>query len=443
MNKSGILLCLLIFVGLSCVKERVDKLDERLETVIARASKSGSMKEFLLPSSTDFTSIPQEPKNPLSKAKVALGQMLFFETGLAQNPRLASNAGTYSCASCHVPSAGFRPGRIQGIGDGGVGTGFKGAGRRQYLSYPAEELDVQEVRALSVLNVAYVAKNTLWSGQFGAGYKNEGTEHAWTEENGAEVNFEGLQGLETQNIEGMDLHRLVVNKALMDELGYTPMFDAAFGDVPVEERYNKHTASFALSAYLRTLLTNEAPFQAWLRGDKSAMDRQTKEGAILFFSEAACANCHQGPGLSAVEFYALGVKDLHEHEDAHIFADKRNLGRGGFTENPEDLYKFKVPQLYNLQDSPFYFHGSSKTTLAEVVDYFNAGVSENPNVPNDKLSPAFRPLHLSDEEKASLLRFLEIGLRDPNLQRYVPESVLSGNCFPNNDALSKIELGCE
>ena len=41
-----------------------------------------------------------------------------------------------------------------------------------------------------------------------------------------------------------------------------------------------------------------------------------------------------------------------------------------------------------------------------------------------------------------LVAFLENGLRDPNLNRYQPEEVLSGNCFPNNDQQSKAELGC-
>ncbi len=59
-------------------------------------------------------------------------------------------------------------------------------------------------------------------------------------------------------------------------------------------------------------------------------------------------------------------------------ADLRNLGRGGFTGNAEDLYKFRVPQLYNLGDSGPYFHGSSKQTLEEVIEYFNNGVHENP-----------------------------------------------------------------
>ncbi|HFC00034.1 MAG TPA: hypothetical protein ENJ53_04435 [Phaeodactylibacter sp.] len=55
----------------------------------------------------------------------------------------------------------------------------------------------------------------------------------------------------------------------------------------------------------------------------------------------------------------------------------------------------------------------------------------------------FKPLGMSQSEIDDLVSFLENGLRDPDLERYAPDYVLSGNCFPNNDAQSKIDLGCE
>ena len=62
-----------------------------------------------------------------------------------------------------------------------------------------------------------------------------------------------------------------ITEGLLDTLGYLPMFDAAFPDFPESERYNRLTASFALSAYLRTLLPNEAPGVRWFRtADESA-----------------------------------------------------------------------------------------------------------------------------------------------------------------------------
>jgi len=95
-----------------------------------------------------------------------------------------------------------------------------------------------------------------------------------------------------------------------------------------------------------------------------------------------------------------------------------------------------------LGDAPFYFHGSSFTDLREVVEYFNNGIPENSNVPDSQIARQFKPLGLTEAEIDDLTTFLESGLQDPNLDRYVPEEVLSGYCFPNNDVFSKIELGC-
>jgi cytochrome c peroxidase len=121
--------------------------------------------------------------------------------------------------------------------------------------------------------------------------------------------------------------------------------------------------------------------------------------------------------------------------------DGAHKGRGGFTKKAEDMYKFKVPQLYNLKDSPFYGHGASFSSIREVVEYKNNGIKENMNVADEQLSPEFKPLNLSEEEISQITIFLENALRDPELHRYVPKSLPSGLGFPNNDQQSRIDLG--
>ena len=107
------------------------------------------------------------------------------------------------------------------------------------------------------------------------------------------------------------------------------------------------------------------------------------------------------------------------------------------------MNQFKVPQLYNLKDFGFYFHGASKTSLKDVVEYFNNGIPENRDIQQTQITPLFRPLHMDEAEKADLVEFLENGLYDPNLLRYKPTVTMSGNCFPNNDPQSKADMGCE
>lgn len=429
----------------ACTRDELaNPLDGELRNRLSQLSPASDIGYYQLPQEDDYKQIPQEPANPLTAEKVKLGQLLFFETGLANNPKYEEGRGTYSCATCHVPSAGFMPGTVQGIADGGGGFGTNGEGRVTFKNYEDHELDAQGARPLSLLNVAFVT-NTTWSGKFGAYDANEGTENKWgTSDPLTEINHLGMKGIESQNMEGLDLHRMEVNEYVLDTLGYRAYFDAAFSDFPEEERYSKLTTSFAISAYIRTLLPTKAPFQRWLKGELTAMSDLEKLGATVFYGKAGCFRCHKGAAMSSVEFHAIGVKDLWESGGLNTSVeDKRNLGRGAFTEKEEDMYKFKVPQIYNMGDSPFYFHGSSKRSLREVVDYFNEAVPENNLVPEEQISPFFHPLNLSEGEINALVAFLENGLRDPDLERYVPENVLSGNCFPNNDPLSQQDLNCQ
>ena len=100
---------------------------------------------------------------------------------------------------------------------------------------------------------------------------------------------------------------------------------------------------------------------------------------------------------------------------------QRNLGRGMFTKDPNDNYRFKVPQLYNLKDYVTFFHGSSKSSLEEVIDFKIKAQSENERVTKDRLSPLyFNHWSSTGSEKTALLDFLENGLHDAEVNRFVP-----------------------
>ncbi|MDA9358456.1 hypothetical protein N9R23_03490 [Saprospiraceae bacterium] len=435
----------LIVVLNACTKDRMPtlvELDNQLENSIQGKSPNGTLDFYVLPNENDLHLIPQDPKNPLTPQKVELGKLMYYDTGLGQDPMKEAGRGTYSCASCHVSEAGFRPGNFQGIADGGVNFGIGGEDRVKNTLYSDDELDVQSARPLSMVNVAYVS-NTFWNGQFGGGNVNEGTEDVWDLRDDTELNHLGFEGIETQNMDGLIAHRITINKELLDEYGYTFLFDQVFADVPVEERYTIATASLAFSAYIRTILANRAPFQDWLKGDREALGYEEKKGAILFFEKAQCIQCHYNQNLGSSEFHALGVTDMDQIPSYNTSPDdRRNLGRGGFTLQPEDNYRFRVPGIYNLQGANFYFHGASKTSIRDLVEYKNTAQSENSRVPQDLISSKFKPIGLTEEEKYHLIAFLENGLQDPDLKRYVPTSVLSGNCFPNADEASQLDLGC-
>lgn len=445
---SPLLACLafLLVFSTGCVRDEVVSMeDTELERTLIRLSEDNSLESYMLPDGSNLAGIPAGTGNPLTAEKIELGKLLFYETALGRDAIQEGSLRTFSCSTCHVPEAAFTAGAAQGIADGGAGFGEFGSGREMDSNYDEEDIDAQGARPLSMLGVAYVT-NSMWTGRFGANGANAEVEEVWgVFDPDTEVNHLGLDGLEAQNIEGTVTHRMSTDEYLLDTLGYRRYFDRAFPEFEGEARYGRVAMSFALSAYIRTLLPSDAPWQKWLKGDKDALTEVQKRGATLFFGKAGCYRCHNGPALNGNTFHAIGVNDLCDIPGARRTGidDTRNLGRGDFTRRNEDMFKFKVPQVYNVKDMPFFFHGSSKQSLREVVEYFNDGVAENNRVPANNISDFFHPLNLTESEIDDLTEFLAEGLYDPNLSRYVPEEVLSGNCFPNSDEASKADMGCD
>lgn len=443
-----IALCVLAvgtLLSVGCTTEP-DALDEDLQEVLLAASDGQGLDFFKLPDDGNYNAIPQDPQNPITHQKVQLGKLLFHETGIALAPKYESSMNTYSCASCHHMQAGFQAGVAQGIAEGGLGFGFQGEKRDKKAHYPDDSLDVQSIRTPSALNIAYQT-NVLWNGQFGATHLNVGTESQWTAGTPKETNELGFEGTETQAIAGLKVHRMLIENTFLDtDPTYQNLFSVAFPNEPAQERITRTNAGLAIAAYERTLLANQAPFQKWLNGDTDAMSDQEKQGAILFFDKAGCATsgCHTGPALNSMAFHALGMPDLSGIGVYGVTPEKsEHLGRGGFTQQEEDMFKFKVPQLYNLKNSPFYGHGGTFRNLKDVVDYKNNGESGNIKVPESQLAESFRPIGLTPSEVNAIVAFLDNALYDPNLTRFLPSDLPSGNCFPNNDEVSKIDLGCD
>lgn len=435
---------ILLFLS-SCVKDDnptlSSELDNDLERLILNHPDIGSLEALIFPNSWDLEEIPSDVSNPLNPYKVKLGSFLFHDTGLALDAKEDEGALTYSCASCHHAQGGFQACLPQGIGDGGLGFGMTGEARVKSDEYNDEDLDVQPLRTPSVLNTAY-QEVMLWNGQFGAVGINEGTESEWTADTPKETNHLGFEGLETQAIAGLDVHRLVIDEEKISEIAeYVHLFENAFPNE--NDEINKTNAGLAIAAYERTILSTEAPFQQWLKGDLTAMTDIEKRGASLFFGKANCASCHNSPALNSMEFHAYGMNELSGAQVFNVQSDDpARLGRGSFTGDSSDDYKFKVPQLYNLKDSPFYGHGSSFRSIKEIVEYKNAAIAESAEVPESNLAAEFVALNLTSVEINELVSFIETALYDKNLDRFVPAELPSGQCFPNADIISQEDLNC-
>lgn len=360
----------------------------------------GNLEDYILPESDDYDAIPQDPLNPITKEKVELGKLLFHDERLGQGLEEQFN-GTFSCASCHLAPAGFKAGIAQGIGEGGSGVG-----KDRVLVDPVNA-DVQPIASPTIVNTAY-QEVMLWNGSLGNqidGIVNLGItpDILMPKDTPKENNSRQWSGLETQAAAAIGVHRL--------------------NGIDVVT-----TAAQAIAAYERTVLTNRAPFQKWLRGDDSAMTFDQIKGAQLFFGRANCNECHRGPALSSEPysqrhdiFMAIGFADLDAKNI--ILGDVPEAvrrGRGGFTQENWEDYKFKIPTLYNLKDTNIFGHGASFSSVREVVEYKNLAVPQS-DIPWQYLDFRFHPLGLTDNEIDLLVDFLENGLYDAELDRYVPE----------------------
>ena len=385
------LVTVVLFAGCSVdpLISEEETIDQRLVSEILRSTSLSHIGQMAFPNPLDYNQIPQDPLNQLTREKVDLGRLLYHETSFSTDNLFQETENTYSCATCHFAEAGFQAGILQGLGEGGLGFGSAGEGRFPAKHLLPSKLDVQPLRTPSSMNLAYQV-NLLWNGQFGAGGQNSDTYDQWDNVPPTQLNYLGFEGLETQAIAGIKVHRMNFSQDKVTNSPYQQMFDEAFYDWDESVRYSDTTAGLAIAAYERTLLAYDAPFQRWLRGDYAAMSDEEKEGALLFFGKANCSDCHSSPALSGDGFEAIGLNDFIEGEVFFLLPEGEAFkGRASFTKREEDLYKFKIPQLYNLKDSPFYGHGGSFTDIRELIEYKNRGQAENPIVSEEQLSPFF------------------------------------------------------
>ncbi len=146
----------------------------------------------------------------------------------------------------------------------------------------------------------------------------------------------------------------------------------------------------ALATFERSIVSGEAPFDRWIKGDEGAISEAAKRGFDLFNGKAHCASCHSGWAFTDCSFHDIGT------------AKGEDIGRGKlFPTSVKLRYAFKTPTLRDVARRAPYMHDGSVTTLEEVIDLYDKGGIERPS-----RSVLIFPLHLSQSEKGDLIAFL-------------------------------------
>ncbi len=115
--------------------------------------------------------------------------------------------------------------------------------------------------------------------------------------------------------------------------------------------------SDAIAEYEKTLITPNAPFDQFLRGDKNAITQEQKAGYELFKSKG-CIACHNGINIGGNSFNKFGIFTKSNSPD---------LGRYQITHKEQDKHRFRVPSLRNVAKTAPYFHDGKTYELAEAV----------------------------------------------------------------------------
>ena len=257
--------------------------------------------------------VREEPVQPIEAAQVAdagkveLGKKLWFE------PRL-SMSGIISCNTCHNLSMGGTDNLKTSIGHG---------------------WNAGPVNSPTVFNSS-LAIAQFWDGR-AADLKEQ------------------AGGPIAADVEMNMPHTLAVD-ILQSIPGYVDEFKTVYG----KEQIDIDMITDAIAEFEKTLVTPNARFDQWLKGDDKALNEKELAGYTLF-KESGCVACHNGPALGGTSFQRMGLFEPYE-------STSPAEGRSAVTGVDADRFNFKVPTLRNVELTYPYFHDGEAETLEEAVD---------------------------------------------------------------------------
>jgi cytochrome c peroxidase len=143
-----------------------------------------------------------------------------------------------------------------------------------------------------------------------------------------------------------------------------PDFVAAF-KASYRDGVNPANLQNALATFVGSLVTPNARFDKYLRGDMQALTADEVRGYQLFKSYG-CVSCHQGVNVGGNMFQQFGV--MGDYFASRGSPSPADLGRYNVTHRDADRHVFKVPGLRNVALTAPYFHDGSARTLGEALD---------------------------------------------------------------------------
>ena len=189
-----------------------------------------------------------------------------------------------------------------------------------------------------------------------------------------------------------------------------------------EDPYSLLNAVRGISSFVRSVVSFNAPYDRYLRGDEGALSVSAQRGMSLFFSEKTeCFHCHGGfnfkdssthssSTIESVGFHNNGLYNI----GAHGGYPSGNTGLHELTGERRDMGRFKAPTLRNIAITAPYMHDGSIGSLDAVLDHYQQGgrtIEDGTYAGHGSRNPYksvfVRRFELTATERRDLLNFFE------------------------------------
>lgn len=255
--------------------------------------------------------VPSVKGNPVTREKVDLGRMLWFDWRL-------SASGVISCNSCHSLAAG---------GSDNVETSIGHGWQKGPRNSP------------TVLNAIFNAAQ-FWDGR-------------------ADDLRSQARGPIQAAVEMASTPDHVID-VLTSIPEYKDKFATAFPGEPDAVTFDNVTR--AIEDFEATLITPASRFDQFLEGNLNILTAQEKRGLRLFM-DTGCSGCHNGVNVGGQDYFPFGVV---ERPGSDILPPE-DKGRFAVTKTASDEYVFRAVPLRNVALTAPYFHSGKVWSLEQAV----------------------------------------------------------------------------
>ena len=285
----------------------------------------------------------------------------------SENISLTSNI---SCKTCHFVEAGSSDGLPVSAAIGGIGQGkerlLSGGKLLARNSLPLWGRGAIEFGAFFWDGKVIVSDGSIIS-QFGSVPPSEDPLIVALHLPVVEIRemIDETEFIQNNKLENVDAAYRVYKELARSLVVNEPEVSNALADllkIRTSELTFKHYAE-AIAEFIRKEFPIKTSRLSKFIKKEVAFTKEELNGGLIFYGKGGCVNCHSGPHFSDFEFYAIPFPQ----EGFGKSGFGVDYGRYSATFNPDDIYKFRTPPLWNVEKTFPYGHSGSLSTLNDVV----------------------------------------------------------------------------